>query len=101
MFAMATYVFSSFFWCFANVFRRILQMFQLFRMYIASTSSECYKNRSGVAHVAIRMRRRGGASGLRAWSGDAGDVWVVLARARAWSACTRGGGRTAARASGC
>jgi hypothetical protein len=91
MFAMATHVFLSFLWYFASVFRRTLQMFQLFRMYVASTSSGCYKSRSGVAHVVIRMRSGGGASGPRAWSGNASDVWVAPARARAWSAC-RGGG---------
>jgi hypothetical protein len=56
MFAMATHVFSSFF-LFCKYFRRMLQVFHLFRMYVASVSSECYKSRSGVTHVAIHVRR--------------------------------------------
>ena len=31
----------------------MLQVFQLFRTYVASVSSRCYKSRSGVAHVAV------------------------------------------------
>jgi hypothetical protein len=46
MFAMATHVFS---WC----FRCMLQVFELFRTYIASVSSRCCKSRFSVAHVAI------------------------------------------------
>jgi hypothetical protein len=36
MFPMATHVFSSFFWCFCKCFRLMLQVFQLFRTYVAS-----------------------------------------------------------------
>ena len=42
----ATHVFS---WC----FRRILQVFQLFRTYVASISSRCCKSRYDVVHVAV------------------------------------------------
>jgi hypothetical protein len=45
-FPMATHVFS---WC----FRRMLQVFQLFRTYVASISSKCCKTRFDVAHVAV------------------------------------------------
>jgi hypothetical protein len=45
-FAMTTHMF---FWC----FRRMLQVFQLFRTYGASISSRCYKSRSNIAHVAL------------------------------------------------
>ena len=66
MFAIATHVFLSFFWC--------LQVIQLFRMYVANISSRCCKSRSGVAHVAmgptsrsrllqLLRRRRAGADG--------------------------------------
>jgi uncharacterized membrane protein YhaH (DUF805 family) len=36
-----------------HVYRRMLQVFQLFRTYVANVSSICYKSRSGVAHVAV------------------------------------------------
>jgi hypothetical protein len=50
-----TCVFKFFLFC--KYFRRMLQVFHLFRMYVASVSSECYKSRSGVTHVAIHVRR--------------------------------------------
>jgi hypothetical protein len=51
-----------------------LQMFYLFWTYAASVSSGCCKCKSGVAHVAMRVRSEGGASGPRVRSGGAGDV---------------------------
>jgi len=41
----------KFFFCVLQVFQRMLQVFQLFRMYVASVSFRCCKNRSDVAHV--------------------------------------------------
>jgi hypothetical protein len=46
----------------------MLQMFQLFRTYIANVSSRCYKSRSGVTHVAVgsicrRQQPPGAAAG--------------------------------------
>jgi hypothetical protein len=38
---------------FSGVFRRMLQVFQLFWTYVASISSGCCKSRYDVAHVAI------------------------------------------------
>jgi hypothetical protein len=59
---------------FCKCFRRMLQVFQLFGMYIAIVSSRCCKNRLRVGHVAMRVRSGGGASGPCARSGDAGVV---------------------------
>jgi hypothetical protein len=53
------YVYNShirvfkFFLVFCRCFRCMLQMFQLFWTYVAGALSGCYKNRSGVAHVAM------------------------------------------------
>jgi hypothetical protein len=38
---------------FSWYFRRMLQVFQLFQMYVASVSSKCCKSRSNVAHVVV------------------------------------------------
>jgi hypothetical protein len=46
-----TRVFKFFFLVFASV---MLQVSQLFRMYVASVSSGCCKTRSGVTHVVMR-----------------------------------------------
>jgi hypothetical protein len=89
MFPIAAHVFSSFFWCFG----RMLQVFQLFWTYVASVLSVCYKSRSDVAHVAMRVRSWGGTSAewsLRAvWrrgpcmgARNAGSGGGVLTRAR-------------------
>ena len=43
----------KFFLVFCKCFRRMLQVFHLFLMYVASVSSGCCKNRSGVAYVAM------------------------------------------------
>jgi hypothetical protein len=51
MFAMATHMFSNFFWCFAS--GRMLQVFHLFRIYVASVLSGCCKSRSVVAYGAM------------------------------------------------
>jgi hypothetical protein len=62
MFAMTTHVFSSF-------FSNVLQVFQT---YVAGVLSGCCNSRSGVAHVAMRMRSGGAravlARGLAAWA---------------------------------
>jgi hypothetical protein len=55
-----------------QMFRRMLQVFQLFRTYVASVSSRCYKSRSDVTHVTIRVRSGDGTSGPCARSGGAG-----------------------------
>ena len=60
MFAMTTHMFSSF-----------SSVLQVFWMYVTSVSSECCKSRSGVAHVAMHVRSRGGAR-----SGGAGPTWA-------------------------
>jgi hypothetical protein len=77
---------------FCKCFRRMLQVFHLFQTYVASVSSGCCKSRSGVAHVAMRVRYGGGASGPRMRSGGACDVrkaWAMRGRAkiqaRTWS----------------
>jgi hypothetical protein len=62
MLAMAFKCFQLFCKCFSCM----LQVFHLFRMYVASVSFGYCKNRSGVAHVAVRVRSGGGASSLRA-----------------------------------
>jgi hypothetical protein len=46
---MCFQVFLVFYKC----FRRMLQVFQLFWMNVASVSSRCCRSRSGIAHVAI------------------------------------------------
>jgi hypothetical protein len=79
MFAMATHVFSSFFLLFCKCFRYTLQAFQLFRTHVANVSSECYKSRLGVAHVAMRVRNGGGASGACA----AKPAWACEMQVRA------------------
>jgi hypothetical protein len=48
-----------------QVFLGVLQVFKLFWTYVASVSSGCCKNRSGVAHVAMRVRSGGGTNGPR------------------------------------
>jgi hypothetical protein len=64
--------FQVFIRCFCKCFRRIPQVFQLFRTYVASVSSRCCKSRSGVADVAMRVKSRGDASGTGTWSGGMG-----------------------------
>ena len=60
---MATHMFPS---CFI----RILQVFQLFRVYVVNVSCRCCKNISGVAHVAVdpicNSRHLLGVEGARA-----------------------------------
>jgi hypothetical protein len=48
----------KFFWCFENVSNVCSKYFQLFRIYVVSVSSKCYKSRYGVAHVAMRLTCR-------------------------------------------
>ena len=43
----------KFFLVFYKCFRRMLQVFQLFRTYVANVFSRCCKSRSSVAHVAM------------------------------------------------
>ena len=69
----------KFFLVFCKCFRRMLQVFHLFIMYIVSVSSGCCKNRSGVAPVAMRVKSGGGESCPRTRFGSAGDV------RKAWS----------------
>jgi hypothetical protein len=38
---------------FPSCFRRMLQVFQLFRTYVANVSSRCCKSRFGITHVAV------------------------------------------------
>jgi hypothetical protein len=57
-------------------FKRILQVFHLFRTYIASVSSRCCKSRSDVAHVANALRSGGGLSGPCARTGGVGSTWA-------------------------
>jgi hypothetical protein len=47
-----THVFK-FFLVFYKCARHMWQVFHLFRTYVASISSRCYKSRSGVTHVAM------------------------------------------------
>jgi len=48
---------------FASVSYACFKCFICHHTYVASVVSKCFKNRSGVAHVAKRVRKRGGASG--------------------------------------
>ena len=48
--------------------------------YVSSALSGCCKSRSGVAHVAMRVRRKEGAGGPCARSGGAGPVWGAKCR---------------------
>jgi hypothetical protein len=73
---MATHVFSSFFSCLASVFRRMLQVFQLFRMYVVSVSSGYYT----CCNTREKRRGRGSHVGGRN-AGSGGDV-LVRARKR-------------------
>jgi hypothetical protein len=102
MFAMATRVFMF--------FPSALQVFQTYVANVLVVSDVCCKyfiwmlqSRSGVAHVAMRVRSGGGASGPRARSGGAGDVRTARAVAcwleRGRGVQVRGGERSAARAS--
>jgi hypothetical protein len=50
----------------------------VFQTYVASVLSRCYKSRSGVAHVTMRVRSGEGASHY-AWCGGAGFVWTARA----------------------
>jgi hypothetical protein len=68
-----------------------LQVFQLFRTYVTSVSSGYCKSRSGVAHVAMRVRSEGGASDPCAPSGGTGDVRLVQACVGARNAGLGGG----------
>jgi hypothetical protein len=55
---------------------RMLQVFQLFRTYVASVLFGCCKNRSDVAHIAMCVRNGGGVSSPCARFGDAGRAWA-------------------------
>jgi hypothetical protein len=54
-FAMTTHVFPSFL-VFCKCFRCMLQVFQLFWIFVMSVLSEYCKSRLGVAHIAMRVR---------------------------------------------
>jgi hypothetical protein len=62
----------------------MLQVFQLFQTYVTSVSSGYCKSRLGVAHIAMRVKSGGDASGLAAWA-----ACETQARARL---CWRGHG---------
>jgi hypothetical protein len=61
-------------------------VFKLFWMYVASVLSECYKSRSDIAHVAMRVR-------------SAGPAWAREMQARAGRADPSVGNVSAAWAS--
>jgi len=95
--------------CF-QVFSGALQVFQTYVTNISVVLDVCCKyfiwmlqSRSGIAHVAMRVRSGGGTSGPHAQSGCAGDVRATQARAcwleRGRGVQAHGGKRSAARAS--
>ena len=48
----------------------MLQVFQLFRTYVANVFSRCYKSRFGVTHVAVDPIMHVGVEGARAAGAD-------------------------------
>jgi hypothetical protein len=64
----------TFFLVFCKYFKRMLQVFQLFRAYVTSVLSRCCKSKSGVTHVAMRVRSGGGTSGPCVRSVSAGPA---------------------------
>jgi hypothetical protein len=66
----------KFFLVFCKCFKRILQVFQMFRTYVTGVSSECCKSRSGIAQVAMHVRSGGDTSGPFMRSSGAGPVWA-------------------------
>jgi hypothetical protein len=64
-------VVSSVFHVFARISYACLKCFIYVQTYVASIGSRCFKTGSGVAHVAMRVRSGGDASGPRAWFGSA------------------------------
>jgi hypothetical protein len=82
---------------FRECFKRILQVFHLFRTYVASVSSICCKSRSGVAHVANALRSGGGLSGPCARYGGVGSTWGRETQARARASSVGTGVRTSGR----
>jgi hypothetical protein len=61
----------------------MLQVFQLFRTYVASVSFGCCKNRSDVAHIVMCVRNGGGVSSPCARFGDEGRALAREMQARA------------------
>jgi hypothetical protein len=74
MFAMTFKCFQVFYKCFRRILKKryMLQVFQLFQLYITGVSSECCKIRYDIAQIAMGIhlpqllgRRRAGADGPR------------------------------------
>ena len=65
---------------FASVSEACFKYFICLQTYVASVASRCLESRSGVAHVVIRVRSGGDASGPHAQCGGAGDAGPAWAR---------------------
>jgi hypothetical protein len=70
--------FKSIFRCFCKCFQHMLQVFQLFQMFVESVPSRCCKYRSGVPRVAMgtchsRLQQLLGLcqAGIDVWVGEA------------------------------
>jgi hypothetical protein len=90
--------------CFSCVFASIsyacFKCFICLQTYVAIVASGCFKSRSDVAHVAMRVRNGGGMSGLRKWTGGA-DPHGHAKRRRGRGVQVRVRKRSATWASGC
>jgi hypothetical protein len=64
---------------FASVSYACSKYFICLQTKVANVASECFKNRSGVAHIAMRVRSGGRTSSPCAWSDVKGDIRVALA----------------------
>jgi hypothetical protein len=73
MFAM---IFNCFLCIFASVLEVCFKCFICLQTYTASVASGCFKSRSGIAHIEIRVRSGGDMSGRHAWSGGVGPAWA-------------------------
>jgi hypothetical protein len=71
---------------YTRVFKFFSGVLQVFQTYVTSVLSRCCKSRSGVTHVTMHVRSRGGASPY-AWCGGVG----VVRTARAPRGCTKYG----------
>jgi hypothetical protein len=65
----------------------VYKCFICFQTYVVNVASRCFKSRSGVVHVAMRVRSEGDASGPRARFGGArrgvaGPTWACETQAR-------------------
>jgi hypothetical protein len=79
--------------CFSCVFSSIsyacFKCFICLQTYVVIVASGYFKSRSGVAHVAMRVRNGGGMSGLRKWTGGADPHGHAKRRRGAWCASAR------------